>query len=64
MRLLKNINDWTKFRRFRKPPLSVHPSSYPCYVYVEEMAEPERALKFLYPDDVFKMAMKMRAEIE
>jgi len=60
MRLLKNENDWTKFRRYWKPALGAFPNSYPCYVYDTR----DDSLKFLYPDDVFKMAMKLRAEIE
>lgn len=57
MKLLLNAKDWEKFNRYYKPGLTTKaPNSYPCYVYVSD----EFRIKYLYPDDVFNMAQKIR----
>lgn len=66
MKFLKNEKAWKRFVNGNSSQEWKLPESYPCYVYltVKHWGYEEDQTNFLYPDDVFKMAMHLRSEIQ
>lgn len=59
MQYLRNAKAWTNFSRNRPPAKA--PTGFPCLAVDDTDWS---TVKFLYADDIFKMAMRFRAEIK
>lgn len=59
MQFLKNSKAWTNMARGRPPAAA--PKEFPCLAIDNTDWS---TLKFLYADDIFKLAMRFRAEIK
>lgn len=66
MQFLKNKKAWTNFKRNETFENGAEPKEYPAMAYttVASWGYERENVHFLYADDIFKLAMKFRAEIQ